>query len=63
MVLGISNGLLAVNIVVIVIILVWLISWGWGYWRRNHYATVLDQEDFQKGLRKAQVHNVSLVSL
>ncbi|HJA22282.1 rhodanese-like domain-containing protein [Limosilactobacillus panis] len=55
MVLGISNGLLAVNIVVIVIILVWLISWGWGYWRRNHYATVLDQEDFQKGLRKAQV--------
>lgn len=55
MILGISKGLLTVNLVIIALILIWLISWGYNNWRRNHYATVLDQEDFQKGMRKAQV--------
>lgn len=55
MILGISKGLLTVNLVIIALILIWLISWGYNNWRRNHYATVLDQEDFQKGIRKAQV--------
>lgn len=55
MILGISKTLLTINLLVAVIILVWLFSWGFQNWRRKHYATVLDQEDFQKGMRKAQV--------
>lgn len=53
MILGISKTLLTINLLVAVIILVWLFSWGFQNWRRKHYATVLDQEDFQKGMRKA----------
>ena len=55
MILGLSKGLLTVNLGILALILIWLISWGYNNWRRNHYATVLDQEDFQKGMRKAQV--------
>lgn len=55
MILAISNGLLTFNLVLIVIILAFLIGWGYQAWRRKRYSTVLDQEDFQKGIRKAQV--------
>lgn len=55
MVLGVSSGLMIVNTVILVILLVWIFSWGFQYYRRKHYATVIDQETFQKGMRKAQV--------
>lgn len=43
------------NVVLVILILIWAGAWGLGAWRRHHYATVLDQEAFQKGLRTAQV--------
>ena len=38
-----------------VLLIVWVGVWGLGAWRRRHYATVLSQEEFQAGLRRAQV--------
>ncbi|MDO4902985.1 MAG: rhodanese-like domain-containing protein [Limosilactobacillus sp.] len=55
MVLGVSKGLLTLNLVIIILILAWLITWAFNSWRRKHYATVLSQEDFRNGMRKAQV--------
>ncbi|WP_251547939.1 rhodanese-like domain-containing protein [Limosilactobacillus caecicola] len=52
---AISSGALILDIIVIVLLLVWLGSYLWGRWRRNHYATVIDEEAFQKGIHKAQV--------
>ena len=46
MVLGVSSGLMIVNTVILVILLVWIFSWGFQYYRRKHYATVIDQETF-----------------
>ena len=43
------------NIVILVLLIVWVGVWGLGAWRRRHYATVLSQEEFQAGLRRAQV--------
>ena len=43
------------KIVILVLLIVWVGVWGLGAWRRRHYATVLSQEEFQAGLRRAQV--------
>ena len=55
MILGVSQGLLIFNTVIIILLVAWLLTWLFQYWRRNHYATVLDEDEFQKGIRKAQV--------
>lgn len=55
MVLAVSSGLMMLNIVILVLLIVWVGVWGLGAWRRRHYATVLSQEEFQAGLRRAQV--------
>lgn len=55
MVLGVSRGLLIFNAVIIILLLVWFFSWLIQYWRRNHYATVIDDITFKEGMRKAQV--------
>ena len=55
MVLAVSSGLMMLNIVILVLLIVWVGVWGLGAWRRRHYATVLSQEKFQAGLRRAQV--------
>lgn len=43
------------DIIVIVIIVIWGGSYLYNRWRRNHYATVIDEEEFQKGIHRAQV--------
>ena len=59
MVIGaISTSALILDIIFIAIILVWLGSYLFGRWRRNKYATVIDEEEFQKGMNKAQVLDV-----
>ena len=35
--------------------LVWIFSWAFQTYRRKRYATVLSQDDFKQGMRKAQV--------
>ncbi len=55
MILGVSNGLLTFNIVIIVLLIVWGLTWLFQYYRRKKYATVLDQDAFHEGMRKAQV--------
>lgn len=55
MVLGISSGLMILNTVILVILLVWIFSWAFQSFRRKRYATVIDQETFRQGMRKAQV--------
>jgi rhodanese-related sulfurtransferase len=52
---AISKSALILDIIFIVIILVWLGSYLFGKWRRNHYATVIDEDEFQRGMHKAQV--------
>lgn len=55
MLFALSSGALMLDIIVIVIILVWGGSYLFNRWRRNHYATVIDAEEFQKGIHRAQV--------
>ncbi len=55
MFLAASTALIVVDIVCIVIIIAWAGTWVLNRWRRSHYATVLDQDEFQKGMHKAQV--------
>lgn len=55
MVLGISSGLMILNFVILFILLVWIFSWAFQAYRRKRYATVIDQETFRSGMRKAQV--------
>lgn len=55
MVVGVSSGLMILNTVVLVILLVWIFTWAFQYFRRKRYATVIDQETFRAGMRKAQV--------
>ena len=55
MILGVSNGLLTFNIVIIVLLIAWGLTWLFQYYRRKKYATVLDQDAFHEGMRKAQV--------
>ena len=54
-VLGVSSGLMILNAVIIIILLVWIFSWAFQTYRRKRYATVLSQDDFKQGMRKAQV--------
>lgn len=55
MILGVSSGLMILNTVILVILLVWIFTWAFQYFRRKRYATVIDQETFREGMRKAQV--------
>lgn len=55
MFLVVNSSLLTFNIVIVVLLLAWLIAWGLQYLRRRHYATVIDEQQFQEGMRKAQV--------
>lgn len=54
-ILAISTSALILDIIFIGIVLIWLGSYLFGKWRRSHYATVIDEEAFQKGMHKAQV--------
>ena len=58
MILGVSNGLLTFTIVIIVLLIAWGLTWLFQYYRRKKYATVLDQDAFHEGMRKAQVIDV-----
>lgn len=55
MILGVSQGLLTFNVVIIVLLIVWGLSWLFQYLRRQKYATVIDADAFREGMRKAQV--------
>ncbi|MEY8441260.1 rhodanese-like domain-containing protein [Lactobacillaceae bacterium 24-114] len=55
MVLGVSSILVTVNIVIVLILIIWGISWLFQYLRRKRYATVIDNKEFREGMRKAQV--------
>lgn len=52
---AISKSALILDIIFIVIVLVWLGSYLFGKWRRSHYATVIDEDEFKHGMHKAQV--------
>lgn len=55
---SISQGALILDVVLVVLILVWLGTYLYNRWRRNHYATVIDEDEFQKGIHRAQVVDV-----
>lgn len=55
MVLGMSSGWLAFDIIVLALLIGWGVSAGISAYRRKHYATVLDEDAFRDGMRKAQV--------
>lgn len=55
MVLGMSSGWLIFDIIVLAILIGWGVSAGISAYRRKHYATVLDEDAFREGMRKAQV--------
>ena len=55
---SVSSGLLMFDAVIIIILVIWLGSAGLNRWRRKKYATMLDQEAFQKGSHRAQVLDV-----
>ena len=55
MVLGMSSGWLLFDIIVLEILVGWGVSAGISAYRRKHYATVLDEDAFREGMRKAQV--------
>ena len=52
---SVSTGLLIFDAVIIAILVIWLGGAGLNRWRRKRYATVIDQEAFQKGSHRAQV--------
>ena len=54
-VLGMSSGWLAFDIIVLALLIGWGVSAGISAYRRKHYATVLDEDAFREGMRKAQV--------
>jgi len=54
-VLGMSSGWLLFDIIVLAILVGWGVSAGISAYRRKHYATVLDEDAFREGMRKAQV--------
>ncbi|MFC6201612.1 rhodanese-like domain-containing protein [Lactiplantibacillus nangangensis] len=55
MVLGAVNAMTYVNIVLIVLIAAYFIYVFYSYIRRRQVSTMLDEEEFTKGMRKAQV--------
>jgi len=54
-VLGAVNAMTYVNIVLIVLIAAYFIYVFYSYIRRRQVSTMLDEEEFTKGMRKAQV--------
>lgn len=50
-----NSFLLVFDLVVTVLLVFWLVTYVIGRYRRGHYATVLSQDEFQKGSHKAQV--------
>lgn len=55
MVLGAMSGWNYINIVLIIIIAAYFIYELYSYIRRRQVSTMLEEEDFQAGMRKAQV--------
>ena len=55
MVLGAVSGLTYVNIVLVIIIAAYFIYELYSYIRRRQVSTMLDEAEFQAGMRKAQV--------
>ncbi len=55
MVLGALSGMAYVNIVLVIIIAAYFIYELYSYIRRRQVSTMLDEEAFQAGMRKAQV--------
>ena len=62
-VLGMSSGWLAFDIIVLALLIGWGVSAGISAYRRKHYATVLDEDAFRDGMRKAQVIDLSLIHI
>ena len=50
-----NSFLLVFDLVVTVLLVFWLVTYVIGRYRRSRYATVLSQDEFQKGSHKAQV--------
>lgn len=44
--------------VILAFAIVWAVTWAVTRYRMHHYATVLKEDEFQKGMRKAQVIDV-----
>lgn len=55
---AISTSALILDIIFFVIIFGWLGTYLFNRWRRNHYATVIDEDEFKKGMHKAQIIDV-----
>lgn len=53
-----SNILTDILWVILAFAIVWAVTWGVNRYRMHHYATVLKEDDFQAGMRKAQVIDV-----
>ncbi|VDG19840.1 rhodanese-like domain-containing protein [Lactiplantibacillus mudanjiangensis] len=55
MILGAISGLTIVNIVLLILIAAYFVWSLYNYIRRRQVSTMLEEEDFQAGMRKAQV--------
>lgn len=55
MVLGVSNALITIDVILFALIIVWIVTTVVQSFRRKKYATVLEEDAFNDGMRKAQV--------
>lgn len=55
MVIGVSNALIAIDAILLVLIVIWIGTTVTQSIRRKRYATVLEEEKFESGMRRAQI--------
>lgn len=58
MVFAVSTSAIVLDVIFIAIVVIWFGGFMYNRWRRSKYATVIDEEEFQKGIHKAQVIDV-----
>lgn len=55
MVLGVSNALITIDVILLIVIIIWIATTVIQSFRRKKYSTVLEEPAFTDGMRKAQV--------
>lgn len=55
LVVGVSNALITIDVILFAIIIIWIVTTVVQSFRRKKYSTVLEEEAFTEGMRKAQV--------
>ncbi|KIS04114.1 rhodanese-like domain-containing protein [Paucilactobacillus wasatchensis] len=55
MVIGVSSGLLIVDIVIVLVVIAWLLNRLYQYAQRRRYANVLTEDEFTQGMHRAQI--------